>query len=146
MDPSLSDSCSRCSINTQRNIFEILLNQTQIRLYLTFSSIDLEQQTDTVRLLFQINLYMVNTIWFGFDLLRFRKYFSVCSRLRPLNKLILNWFLNWPLWASHITHHKRHLTSKLNSKTIPVLPSLISFSFYIIFNIKWNINIVYYYK
>ena len=42
--------------NTHRNLFEILLNQPEIRLYLPFSSIDLEQQTVTsVCLLFQIN-------------------------------------------------------------------------------------------
>ena len=36
---------------TQINLFEILLNQTEIRLCLPFSSFDLEQQMDTVRLL-----------------------------------------------------------------------------------------------
>ena len=35
-------------------------------------------QTD-VRLLFQINRKMVNTIWYRFHLIRFRKKFSVCS-------------------------------------------------------------------
>ena len=44
-----------------RYLFKILLNQPEIRLYLLFS-IDLEQQTDTVRLLFEINRKMVNTI------------------------------------------------------------------------------------
>ena len=39
----------------QRNLFQILLNQFEIRLYLPFSAIDLEQQTDTVRSLLQIN-------------------------------------------------------------------------------------------
>ena len=37
------------------------------------------KQTDSVRLLFQINRKMVNTIWFRFYLIRFRKYFSVCA-------------------------------------------------------------------
>ena len=46
----------------QRNLFDNLLNQTEIRLYLLFSSIYLEQQTDTHRLLFQINRKMVTTI------------------------------------------------------------------------------------
>ena len=46
---------------TQRNLFQILLNEPEIRLYLRFT-IDLEQQTDIVRLLFQINQKMVNTI------------------------------------------------------------------------------------
>ena len=40
---------------TRRNILQTSLNQTEIRLYLLFFSIDLEQQMDTVRLLFQIN-------------------------------------------------------------------------------------------
>ena len=44
------------------NFFEMLLNQTEIRLYLQFSSIYLEQQTVAVRLLFQINRRMINTI------------------------------------------------------------------------------------
>ena len=41
--------------------------------------IDLEQQTDAVRLLFQINRCMVNTIRYRFDLIKFRKDFSVCD-------------------------------------------------------------------
>ena len=40
--------------------------------------IDLEQQTGA-RLLFQINRCMASTIWLRFDMIRFRKYFSVCS-------------------------------------------------------------------
>ena len=36
------------------------------------SSHDMEQQTDSVRFLFQINRCMVNTIWFLFDLTSFR--------------------------------------------------------------------------
>ena len=47
---------------TQRNLFEILLNPTEIRLYLPFSSIYLEQQTDCIHLLFQIKRKMINTI------------------------------------------------------------------------------------
>ena len=41
---------------TRRNLFHILLNQTEFRLYLPCTMIDLEQQTDAVRLLFQINI------------------------------------------------------------------------------------------
>ena len=63
-------------LHTLRNLFGILLNQTEIQLYLPFSSIDLEQKTDTVRLLFQINRYMVYTNWSRLDLIRFRKDFS----------------------------------------------------------------------
>ena len=43
--------------------------------------INLVHQTDSVRLLFQINRCKVNTIWFRFNLIRFRKYFSVCKRV-----------------------------------------------------------------
>ena len=38
-------------------------------------------QTDPVRLLFHINRKVVNTIWFWFDLIRFRKYFSACENV-----------------------------------------------------------------
>ena len=55
---------------TQRNLFEILLDQIEIRLYLSFFRL-IWNQTDTVRLLFQINRKMVNAIWFQFDLIRF---------------------------------------------------------------------------
>ena len=50
------------SPSTHREIFsKSYYIKTEIRLCLKFSSIDLEQQTD-VRLLFQINRKMVNTI------------------------------------------------------------------------------------
>ena len=61
--------------HTQRNIFEILSNQTEIRLYLPYNDWFGTKRTSV---LFQINLCMANTIWFRFDLIRFRKYFSVC--------------------------------------------------------------------
>ena len=54
---------------TQRNLFQILVNQPEIGLYLPFSDW-FGTQTDIVRLLFQINRKMVNTIWFRFDLLK----------------------------------------------------------------------------
>ena len=73
--------------------------------------IDLEQETDTVRLLFQINRCMVNTIWFRFDLIRFGKDFPVfihtrwiylyiyifaarktnCQTIIPIHKVRLGW-------------------------------------------------------
>ena len=59
-----------------RNIFEILLNQSEIRLYLPFSDWFRSKQTSAW---FQISRKMVNTIWFRFDLIRFKKYFSVCN-------------------------------------------------------------------
>ena len=43
-----------------------------------FHSVISVTQTDSVRLLFQINLKMVYTIWFRFDLIKFRKYFTPC--------------------------------------------------------------------
>ena len=64
-------------VHTQRNLFKILLNPTEIRLYYTIFWL-IRKQTD-VRLLFQINRCIVNTVRFGFDLIRFRKYFSVCT-------------------------------------------------------------------
>ena len=63
----------------ERNIFEIFLNQTEIRLYLPFSD---WFGSKRMSVWFQINRKMVNTIWFLFDLIRFRKDFSVCSRRR----------------------------------------------------------------
>ena len=59
----------------QRNLLEILLNQTGIRLYLQFP-IDLEPNGRTIGVPNQSE--KVNTIWFRFDLIRFRKDFSVC--------------------------------------------------------------------
>ena len=59
---------------TQRNLFEILLNQPKIRLCLPFSDWFGSERTSVW---IQINQKMVNTIWFRFDLIRFRKDFSV---------------------------------------------------------------------
>ena len=59
---------------TQGNHFEILLNQTEIRLYLPFFEWFGAKRTFVW---FQFNLEMVNTIWFRFDLIRFRTDFSV---------------------------------------------------------------------
>ena len=62
-------------LTRQRNLFEILLNQTKIRLYLPFSD---WFGTKRTFFWFQLNWKMVNKIWFRFDLIRFRKDFSVC--------------------------------------------------------------------
>ena len=59
---------------TQRNLFEILLWQTKIRLYLPFFDWCGTKRTSVW---FKINRCMVNTIWFRFDLTRFGKYFSM---------------------------------------------------------------------
>jgi len=54
---------------------EILSNQPEIRLYLAFSDWFGTKRTSVW---IQINLKMVNTIWFRVDLTRFRKHFSGC--------------------------------------------------------------------
>ena len=65
---------------TQRNLFEILSNEPQIRLYLSFSG---WFKTKRMSVWFQINRKMVSTIWFRVHLIRFRKDLSVCRfRLR----------------------------------------------------------------
>ena len=69
---------------TQRYLFEILLNQTEIRLYLPFSDWFWTKRTSVW---FQINRKIVSTIWFRFDLIRFGKDFSV-SVYKPLNDLL----------------------------------------------------------
>ena len=72
------------TLYTQRIIFEILFNHTKIRLHLAYSD---WFETKRRSVLFQINRNMVNTIWLRFDSIRFRKTFSVCTRIK-------NWFLN----------------------------------------------------
>ena len=54
----------------QRNLFEVLINQTKIRFYLAFSNWFGTKRT-SVR--FQINRKLVNTIWFRFDVIEFWK-------------------------------------------------------------------------
>ena len=71
----------------RRNLFEILLNQPEIKLYSPFSDWFGTKQTS---IWCKINRKMVNTIWFRVDLIRFRKYISVCignnnSLLNELN-------------------------------------------------------------
>ena len=65
------------------------MNQTEIRLYLSFSDWFVTKRTSVW---FQINLKMVNTIWFQVNLTRYRKYFSVCTRKERL-KMIHHEFL-----------------------------------------------------
>ena len=71
----------------KRNLFKILLNQTEIRLYLPFSE---WFGTKRTAVWFQLNRKMVNTIWFQFDLIRFRKNVSLCSCLRNIFEISLN--------------------------------------------------------
>ena len=54
---------------TQRNLFEILFNQPEVKLYLPFSD---WFGTKLTSVWFRINRKLVNTIWFRFDLKRFR--------------------------------------------------------------------------
>ena len=61
---------------TQRNFFEILLNQTEIRWNLPVADWFGTKRTS---IWFQINRKMVNTIWFRVDLIGFWIYFSVCT-------------------------------------------------------------------
>ena len=61
---------------TQWNLFGILLNQTEIRLYLPCTDCF---GTKRRSVLFQINRCMVNTICFRFHLIGFRKDFPVCA-------------------------------------------------------------------
>ena len=68
---------------TQRNLFEILSNKTETKLYLTFSD---WFGTKRASVWFQINRKMVYTIWFQFYLIRFRKDFSVCVVLFVENR------------------------------------------------------------
>ena len=62
---------------TQRNLFGILLNQLEIRLYLPFS-VWFETKRSSVWF-HTISFGLVNTIWFQVSLIRFRKDFSVCK-------------------------------------------------------------------
>ena len=60
---------------TQRNLFQISLNQTEIKLY-SLCTDWFGSKRKSVWI--QINWKMLNTIWFQVDLIRFRKYFSIC--------------------------------------------------------------------
>ena len=64
---------------THRIFFEILLNQTEISLFLPFFRLIWNSKQMSVCC--PINWKMVNTIWFGFDIIRFWKYISVRTRI-----------------------------------------------------------------
>ena len=66
--------------NYTQNFFRNCIKSTRNQIVFTIFRLIFEQQTDSVRLLIQINRIMVNTIRFGFDLIRFRKDFSVCTQ------------------------------------------------------------------
>ena len=63
---------------TQRIFFWILLIQTEIRLCICIPFF-VWFRTKLKSIWFCIDRCMVNTIWFRFDLIRFRKNFSVCA-------------------------------------------------------------------
>ena len=65
---------------TKENLFEILWNESEIRSCVPFSD---WFGTKRTFLWLQINRKMVNTISFRVDLIRFKKYFSVCTA--PVN-------------------------------------------------------------
>ena len=77
----LPDLRSNRCFYAQRNLFEILLNHTELRLYLPFSD---WFGTKWTSVWFQINRQIVNTIWFRFDSIIFRKDFCVCQSSGPL--------------------------------------------------------------
>ena len=60
----------------ERNLFGILINHTDIWMYLPLSE---WFGTKRTFVWFQINQKMVNTSWFQFYLIRFRRKFSVCD-------------------------------------------------------------------
>ena len=65
-----------CMLHAE-NFFEILLNQPEIRLYLSFTGWFGSKRTSVW---IQINRKKINTIWFRVDLIRFRKKISVCGK------------------------------------------------------------------
>ena len=90
IDLNLAYECSSFvrKLFTRRNLFEILLNQPKIRLYLPFSDLF---GTRRMSVWFQINRKMVNKIWFQVDLIRFRKDFSVYIRNVNTNEQFLSY-------------------------------------------------------
>ena len=66
------EHCKAIDLHTLRNIFQILLNQPQIRLYLPFYGWFGSKQTSVW---IKINRIIVNKIWYRVNLIRFRKKF-----------------------------------------------------------------------
>ena len=123
---------------TQRNIFQILLNQTEIRLYLPFSD---WYGTKRTSVWFQINLKMVNTIWFKVD---FEKIFLWVAmswsrkRLSTTLQSTLPWHLNKLLSIDHLrkaghynspTFMYRSLTENLQRSNVQMSERLASLSY-----------------
>ena len=83
-----SDICPKWG-RPQKNLFEILLNQTEIRLYLPFSNWFGTKQMSSW---FQIDRTMKNTILFRFHLIQFRKDFSVCTVIETSDETSLSYW------------------------------------------------------
>ena len=95
---------------------KIVLNQTEIRLYLPYTDL---YGTNQTTVWFQFYRVMVNTIWFRFDLIRFRKKF--CPHFQTLVKKCITWprmqriangisyyisyFISIIIWYSYFTRH-----------------------------------------
>ena len=72
----IPDTVENGPIHAEKSfLFQVLLNQTEIRLYVTCTDWFGTKRTSVW---IQINRKMVDTIWFRVDLIRFRKDFSVC--------------------------------------------------------------------
>ena len=76
------------TLYTQRNIFGILLNQPEIKSHSPFSD---WIGTKRKSVWFQVNRKVIITIWCRVDLIRLRKYFSVCTRRDLEFYLFLKW-------------------------------------------------------
>ena len=113
---------------TQRNLFEILLNQTKIRLYLPFSN---WFGTKRTAVWFKINRKIVNTIWFWFDLVRFRKGFSVCTAVRrstDQRACAFRHHAECPIWKLFLQHIGSNISSRGTSIGPPLRRKGLAFS------------------
>ena len=116
---------------TQGYLFEILLNQSEFRLYITFND---WYQTKQMSVWFQINRKIVYTIWIRVDLIRFRKDFSVCVQnacfhgkkfpttndsLQPVIDVLRNWYI----YRDILTRTTRYFVAKYLWKGDNLQPS-----------------------
>ena len=120
---------------TPRKLFEILLSQTEMGLYLLFPDWFGTKRTSVW---IKINRKMVNTIWFRFDLIRLQKDISVCTlpireaygdnrslieeSLKPLNTTVL-----WCMKGSRRTLNFGLLIETLVSQTAVHLIAIVFF-------------------
>ena len=70
-------------VYTQRNIFQILLNEPEIRLYFTIFRLICDNKRTVSVCCSKINRCMVNTIWFLVDLMRFLCVYRFLWKLFP---------------------------------------------------------------